>query len=987
MQRSRLSTGALVGGMLLGLLGFPAILAAQQVTVRGTVVVGGTTEPIAGANVGVVGSDARARTNERGEFTLVLPDASGTLVVQRIGFAPAREALNGRTTVTISMTQTAIQLTEVVTIGYGVQKRSDITGAVTSLPQERLQDKPNVSIVQALEGAIPGVAVNTTGSGAEPTMSTLVRGRSSITASVAPLVVVDGIPYEGSISAINQNDVESISVLKDASATAIYGSRGSNGVLIVTTKHGRTGKPSFAYSGYTGTQNITNVARMMNGEEFAAYKCQRLKGGVNCNTALTPSELANLNAGKSTDWVALATHTGRQIQHQGSVSGGSEDTKYYLSAALLDVNGIAINDNFKRYTGRLNLDQKLLSRVTLGTNTQYSWTDRSGIPADFSDASAQNPLTSAYDSAGALTVYPWPEDLFWANPLQGLLAKSSDIDKRLFTSNYLEAELPLTGLSYRLNAGMDIGNRDIGNYFGRDTRTGVQLQGRAQIWNSERNDWTVENILRYNRLLGRHTFDLTALASTAHSNLRGDTLLAQGFPNDVLSYYQANVAALVQSQRSSIQSVLVSTMGRLNYNFADRYLATFTSRRDGFSGFGRNHKYGTFPSLALAWNVSNESFWPSQDRFPSLKIRVSHGSSGNQAVRPYQTLSQLDDRSYLDGSSTAPGYIPSTLGNPDLQWETTVSTNVGADFAFGQNRITGSLDHYTRRTRDLLLLRSISLVHGITSILQNVGKTENKGLELQLSTLNVSRGSFSWRTDLAYSRNRNRIVELYGDQTDDLLNQWFIGQPIDVNYGYKFGGIWQLTDDIANSAQPTAKPGDVKIVDVNNDGKIDPGDRTFLGSLDPRYVAGLSNTITLGRFTLSGLLTSVQGITRMNPLRGTISVQAEVRRNIPPYEYWSPTNPINTYPSNINETQGGGSNPLGVDFYEDASFVRLRDLTASFELPGRITTRLGAQGLRLYLNGRNLWTSTKWTGLDPELTSQRTIPLEKSVIGGLEVRF
>lgn len=987
MSRSWFSRGASLAGLIAAIAAISSTAVAQAVVVRGTVVVAGSSEPVAGATVAVVGTELRAVTSARGEFSFTLTSAQGTITAQRLGFAPAREAINGRTNLTISLTPTAVQLSEVVTIGYGEQRRSDVTGAVTSVPQARLQDKPNVSILQALEGSVPGIAVRTTGAGSEPTLSTQVRGRSSITASVRPLIVIDGIPYDGSISAINQNDVESISILKDASATAIYGSRGSNGVLIVTTKRGRTGKPTFAYSGYTGTQSFANLPRMMNGEEFAAFKCQRLRGGVNCETALTSSELAVLNAGKSTDWLSLATQTGRQQQHQGSVSGGSDDTKYYLSAAILDVQGVAVNDQFQRYTGRLNLDQKLFSRVTIGTNTQYSWADRSGISANFSEAFLFNPLTTPYSEDGTPTIYPWPDDLFWGNPLQGLLAKHEDVEKRLFTSNYLHADLPIRGLSYRLNAGMDIANRDIGQYHGRDTRTGVQLGGRAVIQNDERNDWTVENILRFTRAFGAHSFDVTALGSTAHSKLRNDDLTAQGFPNDVLSYYQANVAALVQSQRSATRSVLVSTMGRLNYNYADRYLATLTSRRDGFSGFGRNHKYGTFPSLALAWNVSNESFWPAQDLLPLLKLRYSKGRNGNQAVIPYQTLSQLDDRSYLDGTSTAPGYIPTTLGNPDLRWETTVASNFGVDFVVGRGRVTGSIDRYTRNTRDLLLRRSISSVSGFTSILQNIGKTQNKGVELQLSTVNMSRGSFSWRTDLVYSRNRNKIVELYGDQTDDLVNGWFIGQPIDVNYDYRFGGIWQLTDDIKNSHQPTAKPGDVKVVDVNGDGKIDANDRTIIGSLEPSYTAGLTNTITFGPLTLSGYLTSVQGVTRVNPLRGSTQVQAEVRRNIPNYEYWTPTNPINTYPSNINETQGGGSNPLGVDFFEDASFVRLKDLSLSYSVPASLGARLGAQSARLYLNGRNLWTSTKWTGLDPELAGQRAIPLEKSVIGGLELRF
>lgn len=965
--------------------GLPA-QAPTGIVVRGTVVDDRTNEPVSSANISVEGGSERTQSDEQGAFTLTVASDQVVLMVTRIGFAPTRFPLEGNTTVTIRLTKVAVTLNEVVTVGYGTQRRTDVTGSVASISPEKLEDKPNQSFVQALEGSLPGVSVATTGAGAEPDMRIIIRGRRSITASTAPLVVVDGIPYNGSLTEISQNDIASIDILKDASAAAIYGSRGSNGVILVTTKKGSSGKPRVSYQAYVGTSSITNVPRLMNGSEFAAFKCERLNAGVNCDSVLTATERDNLAAGRSADWVDLAMRSGKQQQHNLSVAGGSEDTRYYLGGAILDVGGVARNDDLRRYTARFNLDQKLVGWLSLGTNTQFARTDRSGLEASFSDAFFMNPLTNPYESDGrTLTVYPWQEDVFWGNPLQNTLAVDRNVAQRVFSSNYAQVDFPfLDGLSYRFNGGVDIGESNTARYYGRNTRTGATELGVATTNAGNRDDWTVENILRYTRAIGLHNLDLTTLYSAQGSDTESRGLRAEGFPNDVLTYYQANVGAELFPSDNPSRSRMISQMGRAHYGFADRYLATFTVRRDGYSGFGANNKYAVFPSVALAWNASNESFWPFAGIWNMAKLRVSYGASGNQAITPYRTLSRLDDYSYVEGATTLPGYRPVTLGNPDLKWETTRSFNVGADFAFLKERITGTIDAYRATTRDLLLDRSISPVHGITTITQNIGATRNTGFEVSLSTLNYEGRGISWRSDVNYAQNRNRIVDLYGNGQDDIGSGWFIGMPIDVNYGYKFNGIWQVEDTAAikTSAQKTAKPGDVKILDVNGDGVINASDRTFIGSLEPKYTAGLTNTLTHAGFTLSAFLHTVQGVTRANGLLGTNLVQSGVRRNTILRTYWTPENRSNTVPAN-NET----SNPLSVAFYEDASFIRLRDVTLGYEIPGRWTGMAGAESLRLYVNGRNLWTSTDWTGLDPELDEQRAIPLERLFTFGVNARF
>ncbi len=993
MSVSRWRTAALLAAPLLVTAPIGARLAAQQpagqaaaqVTVRGRVLVAETGEPVAGANVVARGTNPviGTQTNDRGEFNLRLPSAQYTLVVSRIGFAQDTIALAGRTDVELRLRRNALALSEIVVVGYGTQRRSDITGSVTSITPERLENKPNASVEQALQGALPGVQVTTSAAGAEGNLSVQIRGRNSISASTNPLIVVDGIPYNGSLTDINPSDIGSIEVLKDASATAIYGARGSNGVILITSKRGTSGKPQVAYSGYTGRSEYANIPRLMTAAEFADFKCVRINNGQNCNTALTTTEQKNLAAGVNTPWVDIATHTGSQQQHDFNVRGGSDDTKYYLGGSLLKIDGVARNDLLDRATVRANLDQRLSKWLSVGTNTQVSQIDRSGRGASFENAFFANPLISPYESDGAtLAVVPWPEDPVTNNALEPLLAVDDDLTRRLFTSNFLQLTVPrVEGLTFRVNAGLDLASSKTGTYWGRNTQTGRAVQGLATVSNSLRNDWTLENILRYQRGFGAHNVDFTGLYSRQGSDLDVNGSRGQGFPNDVLGY-RSTVPLLSVPTVSVTDYDLVSQMGRANYGYDDRYLLTFTVRRDGYSGFGSNNKYGVFTSTALGWNAANEAFFPWKQTVNTLKVRLSYGQNGNQAIRPYRTLSQLDDRSYLNGDVAAPGYIPTTLGNPDLKWETTTSRNVGVDLGLWNDRVRATIDAYSASTRDLLLARAISSVHGITTITQNIGRTANKGIELQLGTTNVDRGGFQWQTELNVSANRNKIVDLYGDKQDDIVNGWFIGRPIDVNYGYQFAGIWQTGDDIAGSAQPLAKPGDVKIADLNGDKKIDPLDRTFIGSLQPDYIAGLANTFRYKRLSLNAYLNTVQGVTRSNILLGTNQVFSDVRRNTVYRQYWTAANPINTYPANSNT-----SNPLSVPFYEDASFVRLRDLSLQYDVPTTLAGRIGARTLRVYVNGRNLWTSTKWTGLDPELSNQRSIPLERIVTGGLNVGF
>jgi TonB-linked SusC/RagA family outer membrane protein len=560
------------------------------------------------------------------------------------------------------------------------------------------------------------------------------------------------------------------------------------------------------------------------------------------------------------------------------------------------------------------------------------------------------------------------------------------------------------GLSYRFNGGVDFLAHDMGSYWGRDTEPGLSNQGRSVTEARRSFEWTIENIVRYHREIGRHSVDVTGLYGAQGYDRELNSLTASGFPNDVLTYHQSNVALALAPETNIQEWKLLSQMGRLNYGYDGRYLLTLTARRDGFSGFGENYKYGLFPSVAGAWNVSEESFWPAGDAFSSMKLRASYGQNGNHAIQPYQTLARLGELSYLSGGSTTwPGFIPASLANPNLRWETTTSLNLGMDFGFFAERLFGALDLYSSETDDLLLERLVSPVHGIPRMVENVGVVQNRGIELALSGIPLETADFSWKTDFNIAANRNRILDLYGDRTDDVGNQWFIGQPIRVHYGWVFDGVWQESDDIANSHQPTARPGEARVRDVNGDGRITADDRTFLGTEDPSYTAGLSNTLSYGNLSLSVFFHAVQGVMRYAfDLLGEPNGE-QVRRNGLYMEFWSPENPVNTKWANRQD-----SNPYRVGLQDDASFIRLKDLTMSYDLPASIVGRVGAGSLRLYANARNLWTHTNWSLTDPEISprpgsgpvtptgtgstlaahpNDRVVPMERTFSIGISARF
>ncbi|HTE28707.1 TonB-dependent receptor [Flavitalea sp.] len=957
-------------------------VAAPPATISG-VVSDSTGEGLSGVSVQVKGSSRGTTTDENGRYKLEINDEDQVLVFSFIGFRQQEVRINGRQLISINLARITDALTDIVVVGYGTQKKSDITGTVASLPKERLEMVPNINIAQAIQGAIPGVMIQTSNGGAVPEQELMIRGRNSIKASNTPLVVVDGIPYSGSLNDINPNDVKSIEVLMDASSAAIYGSRGANGVILITTKEGFEGKTIIAYDGKYSIQKYVNIPDIMNGEEFYKFKNQRIPGSV------TQSEQAVYDAGKAVNWLDLGMRNGASHQHNLSVSGGSKTFKYFISGGFLDVKGLVLNDNYLRATSRINIDTKITNWLSIGTRTQLLYDDRSGSSLDMNELFYRNPLATAYNEDGSLTITPIADDPVRTNPLSPILYDNLNVSNQVITNNYAVIKVPfIPGLSYRLNTGYRIRFTDNSTYRGRNTKVGLDARGSANTDRSKSSNSIIENIISYERKFGKQNLTATGLYSFEENTGSSNTLSASGFPHDVLSWYSAAQAELVTPGFAYNKTDLISQMLRLNYSYDSRYLVTVTGRRDGYSGFGSANKWGFFPSVALGWNFANEKFFPFESIFNQLKLRVSVGRNGNQALGAYETISRLSSEDMVSLGTTLPGYKPSVLGQDNLGWESTNTINAGLDFVIAGSRLSGDINVFRANTSDLLLNRSISPVHGITSITQNIGKTQNKGITVSLNSKNFTTNNFKWTTSANFSYLQNEIVSLYGEldsdgnEIDDLSNRWFIGSPIRVNYDYVFGGVWQ-TDKAAEASQWGTKPGYSKINDINGDGKLNSDDRQIIGQQDPKVLWGLSNTFSYKNFNLNVFIHGVHGVTKVNDLMSDLGVTAGVRHNTTVKNWWTPENPSNDF--QMNHIDAHLMSGIYAPVYENASFVRIKDVSLAYDLPKSVLDRLRFIKLQVYVSGRNLATITDWRGLDPELSSQVSMPLQKEFVFGINL--
>ena len=971
-------------------------LAAQTGQLEGKVI-DQSSKGLEGATILVKGTTVTTLTDAAGNFRMPAPQPGSVLVISSVGYESQELTYEGQRVLTVTLQADNTALDEVVVVGYGTQRKSDLTGSVASVRSEDLEKQgPRINFVQSLQGAAPGLNITQSGNSASSgSISIDIRGQNSISASNDPLVILDGVPYTGGLNYIDQSTIASVEILKDASSAAIYGARGANGVIIITTKKGMTGKPTIAYEGSYGWKQAYGIPRLLTGPEHWAFGVERYGEGP---LLADSTRTTNYENGLSTDWVKEATQIGRQQKHAVTLSGGTDKFNYLFAGNFSGVGGIAKGDDYQQVTGRANLTVKPTEWLEIGTNSQYTFMDNSGIEVAFSGGGSaphdagglggaffMNPLVSPYDKDGNLAIIPWKERPTYPNPLATRNAQDEDYNRRLFSNNFLVVKLPLEGLSYKLNTGYSFrsANRDI--FWGSNTIEGIQNTGQAYSSDTKETDWLIENLLFYNRTFGAHRLDVTLLYSSQENRDNTATLYARGFPIEDLTWYQPGSAEFITPGRSFLQESYLSQMARVFYSFNDKYLVTATVRRDGFSAFGSAKKFGVFPSIALGWNIHREGFMQDVNWIDQLKLRATYGENGNQAISAYSTLAKMSRSDYLTGpggDQQGVGYLPGTMENELLGWESTRSLNVGLDYALVGGRLSGALDFYQSNTRDLLLNRAISSVNGVTNILSNIGKVQNTGIELSLTSRNITHEHFEWMTSLNVSHNKNKILDLYGDGEDDVANSWFIGRPISTNFGYLYEGVWQLNDDIPNSHQPTAKAGDVKIMDATGDGQITPDDRTFIGQRAPKVTFGITNQVTYKQFSLNITVTGRTGITRINEFWDTDIVYADAIRNTLKQNWWSPDNPTNDYPANRD-----GANPFGVRFYKNASFIRINQIGGTYELPAKALDRLKVSRCQISVGLINGFTFTPWNGLDPEYSSQRATPMDRIYNIGLNLTF
>ncbi len=923
-------------------------------------------EALPGVSIIMNGTQRGTSSDVKGNYSLALPDGTVTLVFSFIGYLSKSIEIGDQSLLNVVLTAETKSLEEVVVVGYGSAKRKDLTGALTRVDLEKNRLQPNVNPVQNLRGTVAGVTVVDNGRPGSDA-SIVIRGRNSISASNNPLIVLDGIIYAGgSLSDINSNDIESIDILKDASSSAIYGSLAANGVILITTKKGSSSKPRISYNTYFGTSNFAHAPEYKTAEQ---YLQARKDAEIMDNGALPFQVLEeqNIAAGITIDPWEEIKRKAPVSSNELSVSGRSEKVNYYISGSYSDIKSPVMGDNFKRWAARVNLDVAITDWLNIGTNSGYSSRDNSGVRANLAAASQLSPFASLYYEDGVPR--PLPMNIGAAtNPLTATLRNwNLDVTNTLFTNTYADVSLPLEGLSYRLNVGYTQRNLKQFNYTPSFEREQFFNLGSGNKYHSEYQNTTIENILRYDRTFAQdHALNFTLMYGLYMENDESSKLSSNNIFNDALGYNALQIGENFAITSNAGKSQQLSTMGRIGYRFKGKYILDLTMRRDGYSAFGNGRKFGLFPAVGVSWNLSEEDFMAGVSLIDNLKLRTSWGKNGNRGVDRYSSLSSLAQTNYVfgDGAGPSVGLYTNSLGNPDLGWETTESTNFGVDYAVLSGKISGSIDYYQTRTHDLLLRQTIPIMSGFTSFLRNIGETANKGIEVSLNTTNIQKGGFEWTSSIVFSLNRNKIVKLTGNdldgdgiEDDDISSKWFIGHPLGSSFDYVFDGIYQEGDDL--SLIPSAKAGHVKFKDLDGDGLITPRDRTVIGSDQASFVSGITNTFSYKGLALMVLFNIRQGgqsqNAALNP--GTNYYDLMNTLNLP---YWMPDNPINTHPS-INYR-----NPMGYGFYQSRSFVRFQDIALSYDLPVSLLQKIGVSNLKIYGSGKNLITWTKWNGWDPE---------------------
>ncbi len=1002
----------------------PSTITQQKGRIINGVIIDAKGETIIGANVSVKGTTIGTITDIEGKFNLNIPD-NATLLISYIGYISQEIKISNQRDLTIILAEDNQQLDEVVVVGYGVAKKSDLAGSVVRANLSTLQESPNVNLMQGLHGTTPGLNVGqVTSAGSEPTIS--IRGKNSISGTSSPLIVLDGIVFRGNMTDINPNDVESIDILKDASAAAIYGSQAANGVILITTKTAKTAsKPIVSYNTSITLQSLSNKSLLPEGRDGFIRKVgdaflneSRILDEDGLPTSqMNPSwdPMSKLDSGlqgaydDGTDinwWDRFTNATPYIWSNDVSVRGRSETSGYFMSFGYLDQKNLILNDTYKRYSIRMNLDTQVTKWLKLGTQSFFTFSDYSGSSPDLSVVVKMPPLFVPTDENGNYI------DRYTAynNPYNTISTDNLDTRSHLSGTFYADVDIPfIKGLNYRINVSENlIMNKDFS--YNKTTGTTSTSGGSASKANDSQYTWSVDNIVTYKRTFGKHDVNATLVYGAERRKYEYTLAGAKDFTNGALSYndFSTADATTKTANASAWQESSLYTMLRLGYVYAGKYIFTGTIRRDGFSGFGANNKFAVFPSGAVAWRINEEEFMKSLNWLDNLKLRLSYGQSGNRTMSRYETLAKLtpstgNGSGYISnlGEVNAGQYI-SKLANDDLKWETTTTFNVGLDFGTFGNRLSGTFDVYKSNTKDVLYAINIPSMNSVNTISSNIGKIANAGFEASITGTPVKTHDFQWDITFNYSMNRNKVVSITGvdadgdGKEDDLpSNKIFIGKPYGVCYDYRINGIYSL-DDARNGLIPAGyEYGEYRVVDLNPaaDGSYKitaEDDREIIGYTDPAYRFGVQNTFTYKNFELKFFINSVQGGSKYyygqpgSSLRDPGNIYKD---NSFKFDYWTPENQNATY-----RKIGRYSSGMSASFspYQQRSFVRLQDVSLSYTVPKAFLNKIGFSYAKIFITGNNLLTLTKWDGWDPETGSGMdygAYPVLKSFSAGLNIEF
>ena len=956
--------------------------AQQSMTVKGRIT-DDSGQPVTGASIIVKGLKNGVSSNDDGDFE-ISASSNSTLVISSIAFTPKEVKVNGKQFLEIDLTRSEKDLGEVVVVGYGTQRKESVTGSVASISGDRLREIPSSNISQALQGRLPGVEISQTSTKPGATMQIRVRGTRSLTASNDPLIVLDGIPFPGSIGDINPNDIKSVDILKDASATAIYGSRGANGVILITTNRGQKGgKARISYNSYYGAQTLFAKFPMMDGPEFVAL---RKAAGQYTNGV---DEADDVN----TDWQDLFYRKGAVTSHDISLSGGTETGSYNFGGGYYQNQSLIPTQQYKRYSMRGSIDQQIGKYFRVGFTTNNNYNISEGGQVGLYGVLSMSPIANPYNTDGTLkrTVkMPLDESFVYTKGVVNDLHDQWLNETRgygTYNAIYAEVKIPgIEGLKYRANLGLDFIQNNNGNYtgmgIGSSTPTTVSTAG---VSNSQTYHWTIENLLTYDRTFAqKHSLNVVALYSAEQNKYNSSSMTAKDIPADAFQFYnlgQATGEISIGNGNYSL-SGLNSYMGRVMYSYDERYMISATVRSDASSRLAPGHKWHTYPAVSAGWNISNESFMKNVSVVNRLKLRVGYGETSNQSVNPYQTLGLLSTRVYNFGPTDyATGYYVSQLPNPGLGWEFSQTWNYGLDFSLLKNRLTGTVEYYVTNTKDLLLNVGLPPTSGVGSFTGNVGQTQNKGFELGLNGLIVdNHNGWTWDAGVNFYTNNNKLVALASGQSRDEGNGWFVGHNINAIFDYQKIGLWQEKDPNLTALEPGGNAGMIKVLytgGFNADGSpvraIGADDRQIM-DIDPKFEGGFNTRVAYQGFDLSVVGAFKSGGILLSSLYGAggyLNLLSGRRGNVK-VDYWTPENTDAKYPKPGGIASGDNPKYGSTLGYFDASYLKIRAISLGYDLNKSLLKNSGVK-MRMYFTVQNAFVLFspyhKESGMDPETNS------------------